>query len=126
MSAVQLVIMVSGTLPLVMYMSIQVEEQISASSSIQWSHETLGDPVLIIFWDTSASICRYNPLRLAATGSMAQSIWRDNQTCKVYVLTCPGIVLLNRQISWAVVHHHDGITGTRSCELHPFVSLGAP
>jgi hypothetical protein len=24
-----------------------------------------------------------------------------------------------------VVHHHNGITGTRSCELHPFVSLGS-
>ncbi len=45
-------IMVSGTLPLVIYTELLVGEQINASSSIQWSHSKLGEPVLIILRDT--------------------------------------------------------------------------
>jgi hypothetical protein len=51
MLAVLPVIMVSGTLPLVMYILLLVEEWINASSSVQWSQSTLGEPVLIILGD---------------------------------------------------------------------------
>jgi hypothetical protein len=43
--AVLPVIMVSGTLPLVIYTELLVDERIKASSSIKWSHSTLGESV---------------------------------------------------------------------------------
>ncbi len=51
MMAVLPVSMVSGTSPLVIYTLLLVDEWINASSSIQWSQSTLGEPVLIILWD---------------------------------------------------------------------------
>jgi hypothetical protein len=53
--------MVSGTLPLVIYTVLLVNERINASSSIQWAQSTLGEPVLITghpmfqFTDTNLS-----------------------------------------------------------------------
>jgi hypothetical protein len=48
MSAVLLVIMVSGTLPLVMQMSLLVNKWVKATSLMQWYQSYLGDLVMII------------------------------------------------------------------------------
>ncbi len=52
MSAVVPFIIVSCTRPFVMYILFMELDQINASSSMQWSHKTLGEPVRIIFRDT--------------------------------------------------------------------------
>ena len=61
MLAVLPVIMVSGTSPLVIYTELLVNERINASSSIQWSQSTLGEPVLIILRDTPCFSLRIQP-----------------------------------------------------------------
>jgi hypothetical protein len=118
MSVVLPVMMVSGNSPLIIYILLLVNEQINASSSTQWPQSTLGEPVLIIFWDTPILIHGYNPQRPAATGSRVQSVLRGNQPCVVFFLSHHGIFLSNHQIPWSVALHHNGIIGTRSRELH--------
>jgi hypothetical protein len=83
MSAVLPVIMVSGTLSLVIYTVLLVDEWINASSLIQWSQSTLGELVLSFYGTPLVSVHGYNPQRPAATGSRVQSVLHGNLPCKV-------------------------------------------